>query len=82
MQRDTLPLPRTRHFSEKDVHAVRAESSWVDGAPVMQAPQEGIVLEGRRAVALLVLRYLDTLGYGGLPTLPQKRQTRIHTEQK
>ena len=45
MQRHTPPLPRSRRFIEQNLHAVRADSSRVNNAAVVHAPQEGIMLE-------------------------------------
>ena len=47
MQRHTPPLPRSRRIIEQNPHAVRADSSRVNNAAIVHAPQEGIMLKDR-----------------------------------
>ena len=45
MQRHTPPVPGSRCFIKQNLNAVRADSSRVNNAAVVHAPQEGIMLK-------------------------------------
>ena len=47
MQRHASPLPRSRRLIEQCSHAVRADSSRINDAAIVHAPQERVVLEDR-----------------------------------